>query len=198
MLGYDKIPELCKSGIPALADRKFAFTAYSFNDIVRSTETRALQVIRKAGGKVSDTEVMIPTQSPKAPRLEQWSPGIPDRRSGIADASWSWQGAWQTEGQEKSADRGGAEATFRFEGVAVVLLGKLDQAGGRADVFLDGKKVGVADAYLVDRTHDHCLWHTYGLKPGPHILRLVTRSDRDPRSKAARISLSGAVTYRSP
>lgn len=196
ILGYDQIPDLCKSGIPALADRKFAFTDYSFNDIVRSTEKRALQVIRDAGGKVTESEVIVPRQSPRAPKLEQWNPGRPDRRLGIADAAWSWQGPWSTVDHEKAAHTPGAEATLTFEGVGVVLLGKLDQTGGRADVFVDGRKLGTADAYLVENTHDHCLWHIYGLKPGRHTLRLVTRADRDPRSSSGRISLGGAVTYR--
>jgi hypothetical protein len=40
MLGYDAIPDEWKSGIPAIADQKFAFTDYSFNDIVASTMAR--------------------------------------------------------------------------------------------------------------------------------------------------------------
>ena len=50
MLGYDAIPERWKGGLPALADRKFAYTDYSFNDIVASTIARAAKVIEKAGG----------------------------------------------------------------------------------------------------------------------------------------------------
>ena len=41
MLGYEKIPEVWKAGIPAIADTKFAFTQYSFNEIVASTMARA-------------------------------------------------------------------------------------------------------------------------------------------------------------
>jgi hypothetical protein len=33
MLGYEKIPDFWKSGIPALADKKFQFTNYSYNEI---------------------------------------------------------------------------------------------------------------------------------------------------------------------
>ncbi len=196
MLGYNRIPDSCKGGIAKLADRRFAFTSYSFNDIVRSTENRALAVIRKAGGKVSNDEVVIPAHTPRPPRLEQWSPGIPDHRVDVKDANWSWQGAWEKIENEQVASTPGATATFTFDGVAVVVLGKLDQAGGRADVFVDGHPSGIADAYIVPRTHDHCLWHVYGLKPGKHTVKLVTRSDHDPRAKANRLSIEGAVTYR--
>lgn len=34
MLGYERIPATWKAGIPALADTKFEFTSYSFNEIV--------------------------------------------------------------------------------------------------------------------------------------------------------------------
>lgn len=198
MLGYERIPDPFKARLPALADRKFAYTDYSFNDIVRSTETRALKVIRGTGGKITDTEVVIPAQKPKAPRLEQWSPGIPDRRLTAADTAWTWKGPWTAHDDARTSSAAGDEATLTFEGVAVAVLGTLDQAGGRADVYLDGKKAGIADAYIVERTHDNCLWHVYGLKPGKHTVRLVTRADRDSRSKASRVTLSGAVTYRRP
>ncbi len=196
MLGYQAIPDTFKSAIPALASKKFSYTDYSFNDIVQSTETRALKVIQSAGGKVSDSQVVIPAQSPKAPKLEQWNPGIPDHRIGVADSAWTWKGTWTQEGDERLSSSPGNEATFAFNGVAVAILGRLDQAGGRMDVFLDGKRVGVADAYIVENTHDNCLWHAYGLKPGRHEVRLVTRPDRDPRSKSARVGLSLATTYR--
>jgi hypothetical protein len=44
MLGLRQIPESYRTEIPDLQDRKFDYTEYSFNDIVRSTETRALKL----------------------------------------------------------------------------------------------------------------------------------------------------------
>jgi len=198
MLGFDKIPDACKGGIAKLADRKFAFTDYSFNDIVASSEKRTLALIQKAGGSVTTTEVTIPAQSPKAPRLEQWNPGIGDRRVPLNDAAWTWQGGWQTNEAGRTSSSTGDDVTLKFEGVGVAIMGTPDQAGGRADVFLDGRRVAVADAYIVERTHETCLWHTYGLKSGKHALRIVLRPDRDGRSKANRVTISGAVLYRAP
>jgi hypothetical protein len=73
----------------------------------------------------------------------------------------------------------------------------LNQLGGRADVYLDGRKhmVGTADAYIVPNTHDNVLWQAYGLKPGPHTLRIVTTPEKDPRSTATEITLQSAIVY---
>lgn len=196
MLGYERIPAQWKVGLEAIADTKFQFTSYSFNEITDSTLRRALKVIEKAGGKVTETEVVIPYQPPKAPGLEQWDPGVPERSIGVNDAAWSWKGAWSEERVGRAAGGAGAEAELRFDGVAVALVGPLSQAGGRAEVYLDGKKAGDVDAYIVDRTNDNDLWHTYGLKPGAHTLKIVTRDSADPRSKGRKIVIERAIAYR--
>ena len=43
MLGYDQLPERDKVEVAKLADTKFSHTDYSFNDIVKSTESRAFE-----------------------------------------------------------------------------------------------------------------------------------------------------------
>ena len=97
MIGYAAIPDRWKSGIDAIADTKFDYTNYSFNTITESTVRRALRVIEMAGGKVTDVDVVIPQQEPKAWTLEQWNPGKPDGMIGIDDAAWKWSGPWTTE-----------------------------------------------------------------------------------------------------
>ncbi len=202
MLGYSRIPGEWKGGIPAIADEKFDFTRSSFNDISRSTLERALQLVRRAGGKVTDTEVIIPVQTPEAAPFEQWDMGIPDRRLGIEDTAWTFKGFTRIGGPEAGgrvrmrASGAGAEAVLTFTGAAVAIIGDLTQDGGRADVFLDGSPVHPADAFIVERTHDNALWHTYGLAQGPHTLRIVTRDDADPRSKGKAIVIQEAVIYR--
>ena len=79
MLGYDKLPEHDKVELAKLADKKFSHTNYSFNDIVESTEKRRFEVIRQAGGTVTETEVTIPVQSPKPAKLELANFGVPVR-----------------------------------------------------------------------------------------------------------------------
>ncbi len=204
MLGYEKIPDLWKGGIPKLAETKFEFTNYSFNTIVKSTMDRALKNIRAAGGRAGASEVAIPYQESKAPKLEQWDPGVPDKRISWDAPSWTFSGNWMdvTQGSSgsrmlgKSADGAGAVAELRFSGAALILVGPYSQSGGRADVFLDGRKAGEINAYIVERTNDNALWHTYGLKQGPHILRIVTRDDSDPRSSGRTVQIRSAVTFR--
>ena len=196
MLGFERIPAKFKADLPKLENTKFDYTDYSFNDIVKSTEARALKVIRAAGGEVTDSQVVIKMQKPKAPKLEQWSPGIPDRRIAAGDAAWTWTGSWKDDRNAKRSEAAGNEAVLKFDGVAVAVLGNLDQLGGRADVYLDGQKHSVPlDAYIVPNTHDNVLWQAYGLKSGPHTLRIVTTDAADARSKGRQIAISEAVVY---
>jgi len=204
MLGYDAIPQRWKGGLPALADRKFAYTDYSFNDIVASTIARAAKVIEKAGGTVTATGIVVPSQAARPPRLEQWDMGVPDRRIAVKDNAWAWKGEWATTPgtmdhnapDARAATMAGAEATLTFTGSAVTVLGVMSQAGGRADVFVDGARAGEIDAYIPPDTTDNALWHSYDLPNRAHTVRIVTRADKSDRSRGTIVALTGAVTYR--
>jgi hypothetical protein len=185
MLGYERIPQTWRAGIPALADTKFEFTSYSFNEIVASTLTRAEKVIVAAGGTLGPDHVLIPVQSPQAPPLEQWDPGVPVARVEVDQPAWSWRGApgeWD-------------EVSFSFEGTGVVIVGAMTQEGGRADVYLDGVKAGEIDAWIPERTHDNDYWHVTGLANGRHSVRIVRRADADGRSKGRRLQIERAIVY---
>ena len=196
MMGYSKIPEQFKSGIEKIADTKFDFTDYSFNSICQSTLDRALAVIKQTGGEVTSDEIIVKRQEPKAPALEQWDAGVPYKKIGPRDDAWTWNGDWTEKDGVRVSTTAGNEATLKFQGVAVAVTGQLDQQGGRVQVFLDGHQAAIADAFIVENTHDNVLWHTYGLKPGDHTLRIVTIPQADPRSKGHRVTLGGAVIYR--
>lgn len=202
MLGYERIPERWKAGIPALADTKFEFTRYSFNEIVASTLKRAEAVILEAGGKVTPSEVLVPVQAPKAPPLEQWDPGVPVARVELDQPAWSWTGAWaRTRRSERSdveamrASGPGDEALLVFEGTGVAIVGTMSQEGGRADVFLDGAKAGEIDAWIPERTNDNDYWHATGLANGRHSVRIVVRGEADTRSRGRDIALERAIVY---
>lgn len=207
ILGYGKLPEKYKLELALMADTKFSFTAYSFNDIVQSTEARALAVIRQAGGTVSATEVVIPEQAPQAPPLEVSGFGVPVKVWWVQDPAWTWQGNWtEKEGsiwsdkiRIRETEGPGAEATLAFDGTGIALVGDLSPAGGRADIYLDGVKSDLlADAHILPKTHDNDLWRMFGLRPGPHTLRLVMRSDADPRSTGRKMMISRAIVYLAP
>lgn len=196
MLGYETIPAKFRAGLPGIADKEFSFTDYSFNTILRSTTLRALKVVQMAGGQVTDTEIQIPRQAPKPPPLEQWRPGTPDQPLAVDNAAWTWAGRWQTEAGAKSSLSGGNEVTLRFRGRSVAITGVPGPDGGRADIYLDGTKVGVADGYVAERTHENVFWHAHRLSAGHHTLRMVTTDVADPRSTGTRVTINGAVTYR--
>lgn len=204
MLGYRAIPDRWKSGIPALAGRKFAFTQYSFDDIVRSTLRRAELVVRQAGGTVAADRLAIPVQAPVPPMLEQWDMGIPDRIVEVTDGAWQWAGPWRDPPARpdggvvrgRLADAAGAEATLTFTGTAVTITGRYARDGGRADVLLDGKPAPGINAWIPERTHDNALWHIYGLTPGTHTVRLATTATSDPRAAGSTMLITGAIVYK--
>lgn len=204
MLGYDAIPARWKSGIPAIANQKFEYTDYSFEDIVRSTITRAETVVRTAGGRVDSRHLSIPVQTAVPPALEQVDFGKPDRRIPVTDSAWELSAGWAAplagmDGRPRNGrvtTTAGAQATLTFSGTAVVLLGDLVRDGGKARVFLDGAPAGEVDAYIPPDTHDNVLWHVFGLAPGTHTVRIETIADRNPASSGRAVSLSGAVVYR--
>ena len=196
MLGLSGIPDEFKSGIPKLANEKFEFTDYSFSTICEFSLKQALALIRQNGGKVTEDEVLIPYQAPKAPKLEQWDPGIPEKKVGVKDAGWTWSGRWTDDKGTMVSAEAGATATLRFDGVAVAVMGRLNQQGGQAEVRIDGKRTTVADAYIVPNTYDSTLCHAYGLKPGQHTLQIVATGKADPRSKGREVAIDRAVIYR--
>ena len=198
MLGYRRIPDQWKAGLPAIADKKFDFTEYSFNEVTRVSLELALRLIERNGGQVGASEVVIPVQQPQPPPLEQWSPGIPDRRMAARNKAWTWSRHWQSQSNAVSTVEAGAEATLRFKGVAVAILGPCASDGGQAEVMLDGEKVGVLDAYIGERARENVLWHAYDLKSGDHTLVLRTTGKADPRSKGHLITIQTAISYRAP
>jgi len=193
--GYAAIPDKWKSGIPAIADRKFEFTQSSYSDICRATLSRALTLVKRAGGRVSGDVLRIPVQEPVPAELEQWEMGVKAERIGPKAAAFQWKGRWTPVPNGVEAEPA-AEVTFQFTGAAVAVQGDYLPDGGRADVYLDGElQARGIDAYLMQIACDNVLWHAYGLKPGAHTLRIVIRNDADPRSKGKKLIIQNAVVY---
>ena len=206
MLGYSGIPDAWKSGIPAIADRKFDYTHSSLNDICRSTLARALELIRLAGGSVTgaDGEHSRPGAGGSA-ALEQWDMGIPIGGSDIDDPAWTFTGfsrASRAGGRTGSgpmrADRAGAEAILTFTGAAVAIVGEMTEDGGRADVY-PRRQARPADRRATSSsapTTTTCGTPTASRR-GRTRCEIVTRDDADPRSKGTnRSSIVEAVVYR--
>lgn len=202
MYGYKAIPDFWKSGIPKIENSKFNFTNYSFNEITRSTLERAKKAIQGVGGKVTESEVIIPHQKPVPPALEQWTMGKPEKLIQADDPAWKLTGDWKDERdgrtqqfRGKTSSTLGAEGSLEFTGTAIAIVGHCTQEGGRADVFIDGKKAGQIDAYIIPDTTENNYWHTYGLPNGKHTLKFVLVGEADSRSKGHRIHLDRAIIY---
>jgi hypothetical protein len=207
-VGYAAIPEAFKAGVPRIARRRFADTAVSFEDLVASTRRRAIEAVCRAGGAASGDALLVPLQAPEPPALERFDMGVPAARIEAADTAWIWKGSWDAavgaldagrSWRGRQSNRPGVEAELSFSGSAIAILGPLGPAGGRADVYLDGKKQArPLDAYAPPRTWDHDLWHAYGLADGPHVLRIVLRADTDRPSSGTSLVIYGAVSFSPP
>lgn len=208
LLGFERIPAEHRAAVLSVATRKFDFTDYSFEDIVASTERRALLAIERAGGRVTEREVTIPAQTATPPPLETSGYGRPVGIYSSDAASWTWRGSWALKAGYVWSDKyvaheangAGSEAEFRFNGTGVALMGDLVHDGGRAEVFIDGQKSDlIADAFLPENaTHDNDLWRVRGLPDGEHVLKLVMLDSADPRSTGRRLTILRAVVYRAP
>lgn len=197
ILGYDRIPEKWKAGIPAIADEKFDYTSYSFNEIVASTVARALKVVERAGGRVTDSEIIVPHEEPKAPELEQWDVDGPSALLESSNGAWSWSDGWTATSWRRrhtmSSDRPGATATLKFSGTGVAVMGDYDDKGGTAEVLVDGKPAGKINARTVPRTTESVYWHVTGLKPGEHTVEI--RLTGDGGKPSGTLAIAGAVVY---
>jgi hypothetical protein len=203
MLGYKALPEEWKGGIPALADKKFAYTNYSFNEICKSTEKRALALIAKTGGRVSGDKVTVKVQSPRPSAPVVWDDyGSPVERIAVTDTRWLWKGKWETVRNEKNdkvasklTTEKGAEVSIRFKGTGVVLVGPYLPTGGRADVYLDGKLARSVDIFEENRKSNESVWHTFGLVNQDHELKLVAKGEPYQGSKGSDMAVSSLIVF---
>ncbi len=206
-LGYRRIPEQWKSGIDAIAGRKFSYTDFTFHSIVASTEKRAIALIERNGGRREGDTLLVKVQKPQPTKLEVWDNyGSPVERIGVADPRWTWKGEWQTRETKtkrapipsKVSAAKGAEASISFEGTGAIVVGPYLPAGGKADVYLDEKLDRTVDVYP-DEGHaklSEVVWHAFGLAPGKHTVRVVVRGEPYPGSTGAAIQIEDIVVFR--
>ncbi len=208
VLGYKNIPDNWKGGIPAIADQKFNFTNFTFRTIVESTERRAIELVKKHGGRVDGADLVVKTHAPVPPALEVWDDyGSPAERIPVTDARWAWKGRWK---DEKAADRRenqwigktsstkGSEATVTFDGTGAIMTGPFLPTGGKAEVYLDGQLNKTIDVYPDEenRKYGEAVWHALGLAPGSHTVRIVVLGEPYPESKGSDISLEDLIVFR--
>jgi len=201
MCGYRKIPDQWKSGIPAIADKKFRYTDFSFRTIVESNQKRAIAAAQKYGGRLEGEKLQVRMQKARPPRLEVWDDyGSPVERIAASDTRWKWQGDWQVnpKGDVRTSSRKGAEASIEFEGSGAIVTGPYLPTGGKLDVYLDGKLDRTLDVNSDEKASKggESVWHAFKLKPGRHTVRLVVRGEPFEGAQGADVGLDGVVVFR--
>jgi hypothetical protein len=180
VLGYGKIPDIWKSGIPAIADKKFSFTNHTFRTIVESTTQRAVELAERHGGQFLGDKLVVAIQQPVAAPLEIWDDyGDPVERIPHGDARFSFQGQWadHAKGTARRSAAKGAEAAVTFEGTGFILTGSYLPTGGKADVSLDDGPPETIDVFEDQERANESLFHRFNLPPGNHTVRLVVRGE---------------------
>jgi hypothetical protein len=206
VMGYDAIPVEWKNGIDEIANEKFAFTNYSLNSIVESTEKRAIALAERKGGRRDGDVLVVKTEAPAPMQIPLWNDyGKPVERVSVTDPRWKFKGPWADTGtaetvRRKHADRAGAEASIDFEGTGVILVGPyLDQReAGTAEIHLDGKLVATVDVSS-DEDRDkgaESIYHDFNLPPGKHTLKVMVLGKPYRDAKNAVVRLTDLVVFR--
>lgn len=197
MIGFKAIPAKWTAPLPAMADKKFSYTNYSFNASVEKTIERAKQVVKLEGGRVEADALTIPAQKPAQLKLEQFDPGRPVERIAFTDPRWSFKGDWQKDdkGEFIRSEKRGDEATVKFTGTGAILFGRLEPEGGLMEVWLDGKPMGTFDAFNDDGERTEGFWGKFDLAPGEHTAKLVVKGQPYTGSKGAWVPVSQLIVY---
>ncbi len=204
--GYTKIPSEFTAGIDAIANEKFLYTNYSFNEIVESTYTRAIELVKRNGGLLKDDMAYVARQAVVPATLQSWTDhGSVKEQILFNDSRWQWRGdwnhktikIWRYEHSSSFSNTKNAEALITFEGTGAVITGILLANGGLADVYLDGKYSRTIDVYPDEDNAKpkESIWHQFGLQDKEHTLRLVVRGEAYPESQGAEISISSLLVY---
>lgn len=205
VMGYRGIPDAWKDGIDAIAGEKFAYTNYSLDEIVTSTERRAIALAERNGGTFNGEVLRIVTQAPQPMDIPLWNDyGKPVERIAVSDARWTFNGPWTDELRDretvrKGSERAGAEAIIRFEGTGAMLVGPLlaEQEAGTAEVYLDDRPAVTIDVSSdEDESKSYeSLFHDFGLSPGEHTLRLVVLGKPYRSAAKARVMIRDLVVF---
>lgn len=158
MLGYSRIPEKFIKNLREVEDMDLAYTGISLNDACTMSFDQALQVIVRNGGKVTEQDVVIRTQTPETVRFEQAFGGHwPQTRIEVA----------------KSLD---APLPICFDGAGIVVRYWMNSPDSKyvaeVEAVLDGgpaQKLLLPADFKVRRPE---IFHAYGLEDGSHTLQL--------------------------
>jgi Malectin domain len=118
-----------------------------------------------------------------------------DPQEVLDDDVLAYDGSWRTESDPSAwartlrySEAKGAAVTAQFTGNQVRLIGRVDPAGGLADVYLDDvKQLVPIDCWNPSPRSEQVLYFRNGLPDGPHTLKIVARGVHNPYATDHRI-----------
>jgi ADP-ribosylglycohydrolase len=204
MLGYEQLPEDIKTAMIPYMKENFDFTSYSIESATTECLRLAIANVEANGGKVTDDQIQISTQSFKAEgRVEISFPTLqPVSRLEVTDPQVQWLGEWQLfpKGDEsmRRSSHPGDSMEFTFNGNAVYVQGDIRYDQGILECFIDGKSIGTRDMYLPKKwaraDQSTAVWVT-GLPDGEHKLLIKITGNKNADSEGIMVSLGKAVIY---
>lgn len=179
MIGYSKIPAYWKQGLAVVEPLDFAYTTISLNDVYGLSYGHALQLIKKNGGRVADSEVTIPLQNIRPVPLE------------IAFA-----GHYPTQRQSLSGKVLKDTHQFQFEGIGFVLTARTNkktqqQYDFKVEMAIDGKVVETFPLSTDARKRSVASFFRYQLPQRKHNVQLRVLNPTD----KAEIRLQDLIVY---
>ncbi len=163
LLGYNRIPDYWKQGIPEIEDRDFQFTDISLADAYTYSFEHAMEVIEQQGGRMDEETVTLVFQAPQPVALEE-----------------GFSGHFPVEylDHRLHLDPDHTRARFHFHGNGFVLKGGVileshPEYVAELEVWIDGEKheTAMLPGKWLHRRHE--LTWAYELETGEHTVELV-------------------------
>jgi len=178
MLGYSKIPAYWKQGLTAVEPMDFKYTTISLNDAYDLSFKHALELVRRNGGRVTDTHVEVPVQPVRPVKLEQ-----------------SFAGHYPVEKRSLRTELKD-EYTFDFEGIGFAINASVRSPDGKdrvpeVEVHVDGKPVETVKLPSNETARRFVAFWRYQLPHGKHTIRLKLANPAEGGS----VSLDYAILY---
>jgi hypothetical protein len=183
-------------GIPT---RVFCSKHADFRDLPNTRAEHALYSIPMHAVEIveADGESWIGQTGHEGPGIVfsrlRWGADGTTRR--LAPAGLPYEGEWIGTNRRASSQPG-ASFECRFTGGRIEWHGNKSPSGGKADIFMDGKRVGLADQYGFERNapsdeyRGAFLWISDDMPQGEHVLRVVVRDDNNPASRGTMITVT--------
>ncbi|MCM1067029.1 MAG: ADP-ribosylglycohydrolase family protein [Muribaculaceae bacterium] len=189
IIGYDAIPRMYTAALDAVADRPFAYSSWTFDELCRRQMEQACRAIEAEGGSVDAEAVHIRRQAvPRLPLERSFEGHRPAERIGV----WRFY----------SHDEGLEDIELAFDGVGFVANGYVSHASdaayeARLAVEIDSCAVDTVNLPISSGTAMDCrreeLAHAFCLPDTIHTLRLRWLNP-EPQ---ARLRCSDVVVYTS-